>query len=405
VILLTLGILAVLPSLTNAQTRLVNIEVEFAKGELAYARKDYQGSINHFKNLVRDDPQNARAHYWLGASYFASGEKQLAQAEFEKVIEIGQPQDFVRKAKRYLSAITGQGEQTKWWEINLLTGVRYDSNLFLDSDVLNLRADQSAAAWDAMVRGVLYPVRLDRFLLGMEYTYFNAFYHEHTGFSFMAHRAGLILKSDWDRLSLLFRPNFSATFVDKGQDRYQILGQFPLTTRFKWSDVAAAEFTYRFELENFNPVGNATFAIPNADLRDNWAMFSGLSQFLYFLEGRGSLNLGFEWAYENATNPFDLYGPKFFGTLGLPLPLEFLFEIYGSYAIKFYFNDQYADIGYVPNFNKRRDDVITVGTRIKRQIYGPVWGSAAYEYLNNDSNEIALNYQKHMTNFYLGVDF
>lgn len=400
-----LALLLMTASTVRAQGRpLVNTEVEFAQGELAYTQQNYPLALQRFKALVTSDPQNARAHYWLGATYIGMGEKELARQEFKKVIDIGEPQDFVDKSQRYLQALEGKGTAPKWYEVNLATGYRYDSNLFLDPDAFNLIRNQDSSAWDAYVHAAVYPVRQEHFLLGAEYSFFNALYFSHDDFSFTWHRAGLIMIPKFGAISLPFRPNFTATFVDHGGDFYQMAGNFPVAVRADYG-IGATELSYRFKIEKFDNVNTADFSIFNAFLRDNRSHYVGLDQYFKFFEQRIQMNVGGFLAFENARTPYDVRGPEVHGRLALLLPLGFLADGSVSHYWKFYYNDLKPDVGFTPNFIAREDKVLTVSASLKHAIWGPLWASAGYEYLLNNSNEAVFHYQKHTVTAYLGVDF
>jgi hypothetical protein len=258
-------------------------------------------------------------------------------------------------------------------------------------------------SWDNFLQGTYLFLQDEKLQLGVDYRFYDALYFDHDGFNTIFHRGGGILASRQGPLYLAFQPNFQATSVDSGRDLQKMMGEFPFTLRYFFNETFDTEFYYHFQINDYDNVLTPDFSIPNSFLRDSLAHGFGLVPTLYFLQKRGFVNLGFEFNYEDARNPYDLLGPKFFGTVGFPLPLEFSGEIFASYFLKYYFHDDLPDLAFVPNGITREDQMISAGARLRRVVWGPIWASVGYEFLYNNSNEAFFEYEKHLPTIYFGV--
>jgi putative PEP-CTERM system TPR-repeat lipoprotein len=88
------------------------------KGEELYARAveslaggDANAAIIDLKNLLLDEPQNARARAMLGQAFVATGQIQLAEVELQKAGELGAPADLLLASNCRVLLAKAQFEQ------------------------------------------------------------------------------------------------------------------------------------------------------------------------------------------------------------------------------------------------------------------------------------------------------
>lgn len=415
---MTLGLaalgLAAAPAFGKDRQANTQIEVEYAKGELAYAQKDFAAAEKHFRTLIGQYPDAARAHYFLALSYLGESKIPQAKVHFKTVVDIGKPAALVKEAQAYLTDLEGKKageafnpdaeEKPNFYAFNFSLGYRYDSNLLLNPQSISFVSHQNDHAWDAFVRAAVFPVQQEHWMLGFDYSFYNSYYFEHQGFRFNQHRVSGISARKYGIFSTLFNPSFSALFMDGGRDRYEFLVQLPGSLRLDYAERWASELYYRFEIRDFSNVASRDLNITNAFLKNGTAHYPGFAQHLYFMDKKGVAKLGFEFPIENASHPYDAAGPKGFGSLMIPLPYESSVEMFGSYMKKFYFNDYLPDIGFTPNGINRRDDVIEAGVSLKKNLWKALWAQGGYTFLNNNSNEIVYDTKNHMAMFFIGFD-
>jgi putative PEP-CTERM system TPR-repeat lipoprotein len=70
----------------------------YARAVDALARGDANAAIIDLKNLLQDEPQNARARAVLGQAFVATGQIELAEVELQKARDLGAPADLVLAA-------------------------------------------------------------------------------------------------------------------------------------------------------------------------------------------------------------------------------------------------------------------------------------------------------------------
>jgi tetratricopeptide (TPR) repeat protein len=65
-----------------------NVGANFLKGRLCLARKDYEGGLERFGVVVRESPKHAGAHYFRALCYLGKGERNLAQQDLLKAVDL-----------------------------------------------------------------------------------------------------------------------------------------------------------------------------------------------------------------------------------------------------------------------------------------------------------------------------
>jgi len=60
---------------------------DLESGIQAFENKDYEKSIQALKDYLKDNPDDLEAHLFLGKAYFEKGELDLAQKEFEEILD------------------------------------------------------------------------------------------------------------------------------------------------------------------------------------------------------------------------------------------------------------------------------------------------------------------------------
>ena len=77
-----------------------------------YKTKNYAGAIQDLRIVVKKDPSNAVAHYYLASSYMKIGMKDEALSEFDKVISLGSVPSLTSYSIQAKNCIAGKGECT-----------------------------------------------------------------------------------------------------------------------------------------------------------------------------------------------------------------------------------------------------------------------------------------------------
>lgn len=64
------------------------LELEFAKGVVAFSRGDLSGAESHFNKVIQQDPKNHQAIYYLGQACLGLGQVKKATGLFRRVLEL-----------------------------------------------------------------------------------------------------------------------------------------------------------------------------------------------------------------------------------------------------------------------------------------------------------------------------
>ena len=94
----------------NAATSSYNTTVR--NSIVKYKSKNYTGCIQDLTYVVKKDPSNAVAHYYLASSYMRIGRKDEAIKEFDKVISLGTVPSLTSYSIQAKSCIGGTGSCT-----------------------------------------------------------------------------------------------------------------------------------------------------------------------------------------------------------------------------------------------------------------------------------------------------
>jgi hypothetical protein len=78
-----------------------------------FARGDYKDAEPAFEALVKEDPADARARYYLALVYFKLARKELARTQFQKIISSAPASEEARFSQQYLTLLQGQNPIAK----------------------------------------------------------------------------------------------------------------------------------------------------------------------------------------------------------------------------------------------------------------------------------------------------
>lgn len=91
--------------------------------------QDYLNASFLLEQLVALNPQAAEPRWYLATTYFALGEYELAQQQFELLNESMPPAEYAANIQQYLTALPNRlfAQQGGWWA-NVATGIGYTDN-------------------------------------------------------------------------------------------------------------------------------------------------------------------------------------------------------------------------------------------------------------------------------------
>ena len=106
-----------------------------------YKQQKFQEAVAAFGDVIKDEPNNGRAWYFMGMSLHSLGKWEQAIAAFEKNVAIAQnPSSMFNIACGY-SRLKQNDKAFEWLEKALTNGAAFTVNLETDEDLANIRQD------------------------------------------------------------------------------------------------------------------------------------------------------------------------------------------------------------------------------------------------------------------------
>ena len=335
-------------------------ELLVAQGEVAYHAGRREEARERFTQALADDPNDAAARGWLD------------------VLAAAVPSAPVRGERPEAAA--------KPWDLEVGTGIQYDSNVRLDPN--DPRAD---AAFLFTLAGHVDPWRDDRTLVRLDYDFFQSLHTDVTDFDLRSNR---------------FRATFSrAVFpgvwlgVQGGYDHatldthayLQAPWVMPYVS-FVEGDRGATQITYRHDAQDYlgQPFGEGDFD------RDGTLDAAGVNQLLFFFDRRLAANIGYTF---EAETPYAASGDDFRrrthqARAGVQFPAGWRTLVSIDYVFRY---DDYTEPNSAADFRKtRQDDGSYIAAWVRRPIVPHLDAVLSYFVTVNPSNIPLYDYNRHV---------
>jgi len=380
---------------------------------LEYKTGNYPKGAKEFSSIVRDDPSNVLAIYYAGichfymerhkdalgyfldsakksptartnASYYAgicyrkTGKTDQAVEKFEYVRDHAETEALKANAEKWLRVIKEEKREDRPFSLYAKLGYLYDDNVRLESDRVDLAAEDDDYAVEAFLSGTYRLVGLDVFQAGVGYAHHQNWHNDLSDFDIAASMPDFFVKYLVNPVTFGFSYRPSYYWVDA--ESY--LRRHRLRPEIAWriAENLGATFAYDYTDETH-------FREPGRDGHSN-AVSMDLSY--GFPGGHGFVFGAFGYDKYNASHPDFDYGQwrtKLGATLLLPWKLTV--GLNGRYYKKTHDN---VDSSY----NVERDDDKYAATLfVTRELY-PSWLGvmAEYHYTDNRSNIDAYEYDR-----------
>lgn len=360
-----------------------NSSVPFFTG-LIYRKKNlHTESIPFFQRAMEMDPDiEALARFNIGLAYFETGDRELAETEFNKVIEVSIDSDLISSSQELLNTLN-TGNKKKWW-------MRASSHVMFDDNVAVVEQDQITNKEDTayvLEFGSGYNLSTDpAFGMYVGYDLYQSFFHEQNDLDFQSHSFSLGSSHEtelWDT-----RLDYSFVHTTLGQEDF--LNMHNIIPRFGFSIGQASYTSLNYMLQDKD------FA--SLDSRDAVNHSGAVNQYFFFLENTAYANLGYRYDDEDTRdNTFDYRGHLISFGLNFQLPWESkLFSSY-QYNLKL-FKNLTAEIE-----RDRRDERQTVKMIFTKKLIEHLDFKVDYEHIMSTSNLESVDYTENILMF--GIAF
>jgi hypothetical protein len=346
-------------------------ELLVAQGEVAYHAGRLEEARARFLEALEADPSDGDARAWL--DLLAAG----------------------------IAAEPRRGERpevaAKRWDLEIGTGVEYDSDVRLDPT--DRKED---AGFLFTLAGHVDPYRDDRTLVRVDYDFFEVLHADASDFDFRSHRfRGTLSRALHPALWLGVQGGYDhATLATHAY--LQEPWVMPYLS-FIEGDLGATQLAYRHGEQDFlgSPFGGSPVN------RDGTLDAGGVTQLLFFFDRRLAVTLG--WAYEEET-PHKASGDDYArrsnqGRVGLRFPGWWRTLVELDYV---YRDDQYTEPNSraeSPTDPKRNDDGHYVAAFVRRPIIPHLDALVSYYATINGSNISVFEYDRHVFSLELRYTF
>ncbi len=120
------------------------------KGQVQFARKDSAGAVDALQNALRNDPDNAKAHYWLGNAFAQQHNEDQAKQEWHEAVRLHPDLTDAQRALAGLALRHGDIEAVLQTAQQIIAAQPYAADGYILKGVADLaRAHYSDAQQDA----------------------------------------------------------------------------------------------------------------------------------------------------------------------------------------------------------------------------------------------------------------
>ncbi len=351
-------------------------------------KEQYSKSIPYFEKAGKLDAEFEQlAIFNVGKAYFHLENNKQAVEKFNQAIQVDASSEIAEGAKALLKIVADKKPE-KPWSLAFSTGFEYDDNITVSELDLTTELDDFSYLFE--FAGAYKFQITPKFALEAGYDFFQSLYDDLSAFDLQSHIFSLNGSYEIQGLDLGLLSMYNRTTLGAA-DFLEIYSTSP-SVGFSVTDTWYATVHYSYKNTNF-------FNLPERDAQNHG---TGLSNFIFFLDGQAMLLLGYQFEYEFTTgSEFEYLGHSL--NAGVKLPVPFLEQTKINFGYKFYFRDYQnvtASIG-----KKREDFKHTLEMQIFQPIYKNLNAKLKYQYINSISNLASSDYQENVVNLLLGISF
>lgn len=244
---------------------------------------------SYLKHSLMENPENPALNFELGTHYFNKDVHAEAADYFEQVIQLAPNSELAVKAADYLQRID-EKKQQKAWELSVIAGAQYDSNVMLNGRGMPLPTGYSGKSdWSALVniKGAYSLTKSEEADIAIGYSFYQNLHASLNDFDIMQNVLDLTaVHTATSNVSLKGVYSFEYLMLDgKGYDIAHSLAPSLLLK----SDLGTSSFDYRIRRTYYQDSGkfptnsdrngnNHQFGfshiLPLSDTSASWVLFT-----------------------------------------------------------------------------------------------------------------------------------
>ncbi|MBI4849382.1 MAG: tetratricopeptide repeat protein [Nitrospirae bacterium] len=404
-------------------------EKHIAKGVVSLEKKNFDKAVGEFRAALGEKPDDPVAALYLGIAlsrtnnieaeaqlakalsynvreprtnlelgiyYYNRGRDDEAREYFENTLKYGRDTEFAEDARGYLMLLAGTGKPRPW-SVNLSVGEQYDSNVVLGPEDGTLSSNISRESdWRTVLYGKgKYNFYKDRNIEGsVAYSIYQSLHNRLNEFNVTQHL--FELKGSY-RISpvLTLKGLYSTEYAYVGWDDYDYA--FSISPSLVISEGAglSTEFEYKYKRTRFMDSG---FFEDNSD-RTGEDNIVGVTQNIP-VNDFISAKAGYYYNEDQTAMTFwDYRGNRIFTEFRFRFPAGIYAGLNGEYYYK-----RYKDSARAADDN-REDRIYTAAVSVSKIFMERFSVTAGQNYIRDDSNTAAYDYERWVTSLFLNVKF
>jgi tetratricopeptide (TPR) repeat protein len=359
---------------------------------------EYEKSISPFEKAGKLDPDYTQpAWYYIGVAYYNVGREDDAREAFKKAINADPKSETAAVTRDLLNSLEAKGiakKKTgkKWW-LKGSGGAEYDDNLTEEeSDTATGWAD-----WAAVFEfeGGYRFVNSKPFEAEITYDFYQSFYEifeesdeDISDMNTQTHTAGLSASVDLDKWDIGL--DYDYTYMFLGGDSFMQTHSISPSVGWLAFPILYGNVSYIFSINDyFND---------EDELRDAVNHSAGFDLFLFFMDYKGYVQVGYRAEIEDADgDEYDYLGHTAICAVQVKLPYESTIRFMYQYEFK-----DYSDI--TPSIGEEREDnKHTYNAVFTKELFDNFELKVDYEHIRSYSNLPAVDYHENV--IYMGLSF
>lgn len=352
-------------------------------------QEQYEKSIPYFEQAGSLDADfHQLALFNVGKAHFHLGNNKLATDNLKQAIQVDSSDEIADGAKALLKIIADKKPQ-KPWSIAFHTGFEYDDNITVNELDLTTELDDFSYLFE--FAGAYKLQITPEFELEAGYDFYQSLHDDLAAFDLQSHIFSLNGAYEINGLDLGLLSMYNRTSL--GADDFLEIYSTSPSVGFSVTDAWYATVNYSYKNTNF-------FNLPDRDAQNHGF---GLGNFLFFLDGKVMVQMGYNFENEITTGAEFEYLGHFLNTkVKFPIPLLNL-----KTRVSLGYNYSYKDYKNITaSIGEKRDDYRnTAEVQIFQPIYKNLYTKLNYQYINSVSNLASSDYQENITTLLLGIAF
>jgi tetratricopeptide (TPR) repeat protein len=352
-------------------------------------QEQYEKSIPYFEKAGKFDADFEQlALFNVGKAHFHLGDNKQAAENLNQAIRVD-PSDELADGAKVLLKIIADKKPEKPWSLAFHTGFEYDDNITVSELDQTTGLDDFSYIFE--FAGAYKLQITPKFELEAGYDFYQSLHDDLSAFDIQSHIFSLNGSYELENLDLGLLSMYNRTTLGAA-DFLEIYSTSP-SVGFSVTDTWYATANYSYKSTNF-------FNINDRDAQNHGF---GFSNFLFFLDGKAMVLLGYRFENEITTGAEFEYLGHFLNTK-VQFSIPFLnLQTKVSLGYDYFFKD-YKNI--TASIGERRDDFRnTIELGIYQPIYKKLHAKLKYQYINSISNLASSDYQENIVNLLFGVSF